>query len=173
MKKILMTLTVMLAVSAAYAQKMYVGGGIGLWNNHNEDETVFSISPEFGYGINERWSVGGQLNLDLHAVVGGPDITSFAIAPYARLTLYGNSIVRLFLEMGLGLSVSSERGSDADAGFEIGVKPGVAVNLNDHISFFSKVGFAGFRQDYRGDGNSGFGVGVSDEYISIGIQYTF
>ena len=173
MKKVLMTLMVMFAVVTAYAQEMYVAGGINFWSNHDAEVTNFSISPEFGYGLNEKWSVGGQLILDLTGGDGTRGTTAFAIAPYARYSYYENSIVRLFLDMGLGLSVNKMENSDADAGFELGVKPGIAIKLNDHFSFVSKVGFAGFRQDYRGNDNSGFGVGVSGEDISIGIEYAF
>ncbi len=176
MKKVLMTLMVMFAVVTAYAQEMYLAGGISLWSNHDSEVTTFSISPEFGYGLNEKWSVGGQLILDLRGgdgVVHGTTTTAFAIAPYARYSYYENSIVRLFLDMGFGLSVNKVKDADADAGFELGVKPGIAVKLNDNFSFVSRVGFAGFRQDYRGANNSGFGVGVSGEDISIGIEYSF
>ena len=172
MKKVLMTLFVMFAVVTAYAQEMYVGGGISLWRNHDAERTTFSISPEFGYGLNEKWSVGGQLILDVNGG-NGFSTTAFALAPYARFSYYENSIVRLFLDMGIGVSINKTKNSDADAGFELGVKPGIAVKLNDNFSFVSKVGFAGFRQDYRGANNSGFGVYADAEAISIGIEYAF
>lgn len=172
MKKVLMTLFVLFAVVTAYAQEMYVGGGISLWRNHDLEKTTFSISPEFGYGLNEKWSVGGQLILDVN---GGDGVssTAFALAPYARFSYYENDIVRLFLDMGFGVSINKQKHTDADAGFELGVKPGIAVKLNDNFSFVSKVGFAGFRQDYRGTSNSGFGVYADGEAISIGIEYAF
>lgn len=173
MKKVLMTLFVMFAVVTAYAQEMYVGGGIGLWRNHDLEVTSFSISPDFGYGLNEKWSVGGQLILDVAGGNGTTSATSFAIAPYARFSYYENKVVRLFLDMGLGLSVYKQKHSDSEAGFELGVKPGLAVKLNNHFSFITKVGFAGFRQDYRVSNNSGFGIYADGEDISIGIEYAF
>ena len=48
MKKVLMTLFVMFAVVTAYAQEMYIGGGISLWRNTDSERTSFSISPDFG-----------------------------------------------------------------------------------------------------------------------------
>lgn len=173
MKKVLMTLFVMFAVVTAYAQEMYVGGGIGLWRNHDLEVTSFSISPDFGYGLNEKWSVGGQLILDVTGGNGTTSATSFAIAPYARFSYYENKVVRLFLDMGVGLSVYKQKHSDSEAGFELGVKPGLAVKLNNHFSFITKVGFAGFRQDYRVSTNSGFGIYADGEDISIGIEYAF
>lgn len=169
MKKVLMTLFVMFAVVTAYAQEIYVGGGISLWRNTDLEKTSFAISPEVGCELSEKWAVGGQLVLDFVEDTS----TSFALAPYARFSYYENKVVRLFLDMGIGVSVYNPKHGDSTAGFELGVKPGISVKLNDHFSFVSRVGFAGFRQDYRGVGNSGFGVGVEGEDISIGIEYAF
>lgn len=181
MKKVLMTLLVMLAVVTAYAQEMYVGGGISLWRDTDAEISSFSISPDFGYELNERWAVGGQLVLDFNSETstvmanGYPrgKYTSFAIAPYARFSYYENSIVRLFLDMGFGISVNKPKNGSSVTGFEVGVKPGLAVKLNDNFSFVTKVGFAGFRDDYLNGGKSGFGVDVDGERISIGIEYAF
>ena len=71
------------------------------------------------------------------------------------------------------VSVYKQKHSDSEAGFELGVKPGLAVKLNNHFSFITKVGFAGFRQDYRVSNNSGFGIYADGEDISIGIEYAF
>ena len=122
--------------------------------------------------MNGKWAVGGQLILDV-AGGEGPSTTAFAIAPYARFSYYENDIVRLFLDMGFGVSVNKVAHSDADAGFELGVKPGLAVKLNDNFSFITKVGFAGFRDDYLYGRKDGFGVSVDGEAISIGIEYAF
>lgn len=102
------------------------------------------------------------------------DTNAFAFAPYARYSFYENKIVRLFLDMGFGFSTYKAKHADAVNGFEIGVKPGLALKLNDHFSFITKVGFAGYRDDYYRDmeGN-GFGVGLDMENISIGIDYEF
>ena len=53
---------------------------------------------------------------------------AFALAPYARYSFYENKIVRLFLDMGFGFSTQKAKHQDAVNGFEIGVKPGMAIN---------------------------------------------
>lgn len=83
-----------------------------------------------------------------------------------------NKIVRLFIDMGLGFSTSKAEHRDAVNGFEIGLKPGLAIKLNDSFSFITKVGFAGYRDDYF-RGSDGFGVTLDGENISIGIDYEF
>lgn len=74
--------------------------------------------------------------------------------------------------MGLGFSTSKVKHEDAKNGFEVGVKPGIAIKLNEHFSLISKVGFAGFRDDYF-RGEDGLGVTFEGENISIGIDYEF
>lgn len=172
MRKVLMTLVVLFAVATAYAQEMYIGGGISLWRNTDTEVTSFAISPDFGYELNKQWAIGGQLIFD-HKGNDDTSTTAFALAPYARFSYYENKIVRLFLDMGFGISINKTKHSDSTTGFELGVKPGLAVKLNKNFSFVTKVGFAGFRDDYRGEDASGFGLRVDGEDISIGIEYAF
>ena len=179
MKKILMIVVVMMAALSSYAQEMYLGGGISLWRDCDADVTSFSISPDFGYNLNERWAVGGEVVFShegTHYDVGdekvSSHINSFAIAPYARYSFYENKIVRLFIDMGMGFSTSKPKHGDSVNGFEIGLKPGLAIKLNDSCSFITKVGFAGYRDDYF-RGADGFGVTLDGENISIGIDYEF
>lgn len=180
MKKILMLVVVLMAALSSYAQEMYLGGGISLWRDCDADINTFSISPDFGYNLNERWAIGGELSYshkgttsydDEHAKISS-HLNSFAIAPYARYSFYENKIVRLFIDMGLGFSTSKAEHGDAVNGFEIGLKPGLAVKLNHSFSFITKVGFAGYRDDYF-KGSDGFGVTLEGENISIGIDYEF
>ena len=118
--------------------------------------------------------MGGELLLDFQGEGNTyAKKTSFAIAPYARYSCYENKIVRLFIDMGLGFSTTKVKHGDRENGFEIGLKPGLAIKLNDHFSLITKVGFAGYRDDYRTIAGKGFGVDVDGENISIGIDYEF
>ncbi len=175
MKKVLMTLVVMFAVMTAYAQEMYIGGGIALWHNHDADKTLFSITPEFGYEFNKKWAVGGRIGYS-HSVKEIEDydytINAFVFAPYARFSFYENKVVRLFLDMGMGVSSYKAKHHDSECGFELGIKPGLAVKLNNHFSLVAKVGFAGYRDDYY-YGEDGFGVALDGEDLSFGIEYAF
>lgn len=74
--------------------------------------------------------------------------------------------------MGMGFSTSKPKHGDSVNGFEIGLKPGLAIKLNDSFSFITKVGFVGYRDDYF-RGADGFGVTLDGENISIGIDYEF
>lgn len=172
MKKILLLVVVVMAALSATAQDMYLGGGISLWRNDDLDKTSFSISPDFGYNLNSRWAVGGAIGF-AHSYDEGESHNSFALAPYARFSFYENKIVRLFIDMGFGFSTTSVKNRDDNYnGFEIGVKPGVAIKLNDQFSIVTKVGFAGYRDDYY-VGENGLGVTLDGNDISLGLYYTF
>lgn len=174
MKKFLTLVVVLMAVLSVHAQEMYLGGGISLWHNDDADRTSFSISPDFGYCFNEKWAVGAELVYAHNSMEGAFEGSenAFALAPYARFSFYENKIVRLFLDMGMGVSIVKPEHHDSCTGVEIGLKPGMAIKLNDHFSFITKVGFAGYRHDYF-RGENGLGVALEGENISIGIDYEF
>lgn len=173
-KLFLLVVIVMAAISASAQEGVYLGGGISLWRNNDVDKASFSITPDVGYNLSEKWAVGVELAYAHNGNGYKVNSNAFALAPYARYSFYENKIVRLFLDMGFGFSTYKEKHVDAVNGFEIGVKPGLALKLNDHFSFITKVGFAGYRDDYYRDleGN-GFGVALDTENISIGIDYEF
>ena len=173
MKKMLLIVAVMMVSLAAQAQEMYLGGGISLWRNTDIDKTSFSITPDFGYVFNETWAFGGEVGYAHKTVGDNLSMNSFAIAPYARYSYFQNKVVRLFLDFGFGVSTSKVKHSESETGFEIGIKPGLAIKLDHHFSLVTKVGFAGYRDDFHGHAGEGFGVDLNGEHISFGIEYEF
>jgi len=175
MRKLFLLVVIVMATITASAQEgVYVGGGISLWRDNDADKTSFSITPDVGYNLSKQWAVGVELAYAHNGKEPKIDGNAFALAPYARYSFYENKIVRLFLDMGFGFSTYKEKHADSVNGFEIGVKPGLAVKLNDNFSFITKVGFAGYRDDYyRNMSGNGFGVALDGENISIGIEYEF
>ena len=60
--------------------------------------------------------------------------------------------------------------------FGIGFKPGVAVNLNEKLSFVAHVGFLGYENEkVKGDDKStnSFGLDLSGNNLSFGVYYNF
>lgn len=175
MKKVLMLVVVIMATLSVSAQDLYLGGGVSLWRNDDANTTSFSITPEIGVNLNSKWAIGGELGF-AHAKYSKDDLTvkstGFAIAPYARYSFYENKVVRLFVDMGMGFSTVKVKDGDSVNGFEIGLKPGLAIKLNNKFSLVSKLGFAGYRDDYY-KGDNGFGVTFDSENISLGVLYSF
>ena len=65
----------------------------------------------------------------------------------------------------------------------VGVKPGVAINLNRHFTFLAKVGFVGWKNE-RGTytdawgneaklNNQAWGASFDGNNLSFGVYYNF
>lgn len=185
MKKKIALLFVVCATMSVSAQ-VYVGGTAGLWRNNKDDLglTVFSVAPEVGYNLDEKWAVGAEVGYgyvkaqsEKLNVLHLEKLNVLHFSPYARYTCYETGIVRLFLDGGLGIaSVKVNGASDRENGFEIGVKPGVAIKLTDKFSLIAKVGFLGYRDDYAASeeyASQGFGFNLSGTDLKFGFQVNF
>lgn len=177
MRKIILSLMVMFAAISASAQ-VYVGGSLAWTHDDANDYNSFKLAPEIGYNLNESWAVAVELAY-IHGKfeANGTKVksNSFAIAPYARYIFFKKNIVRLFLDGGLGFSTEKVKKGDSENGFEIGIKPGIAINVTEHISLEAKYGFLGYRDKYAlaGYNASVSGLDFNPNSLSIGIKYEF
>ena len=185
MKKIMMTLAAV-AVAATMNAQVYLGGGIGLGTSSYDgnSETYFKIIPEIGYNLDENWAVGmtigyGESKTKIKNYTNGTTDTekvkTFAIAPYARYTFAKFDHVNLFVDGTVGYQYENFAGTKINT-FGIGFKPGVAVNLNDKLSFVAHVGFLGYENEkVKGDSKStnSFGLDLTGNNLSFGVYYNF
>ena len=197
MKKIVLSLALAVSALAANAQ-VYVGGDFSLWRNTEKsaNETNFTIAPEIGYTLDENSEIGIALGY-MHEYEGSAShngtstsLNAFAIAPYYRYNFLKTKNIDLFIEAGFGIATGKEKveyaagnattsvESDAANSYEIGLKPGVAVNLNSKLSFVAKAGFFGYRTTNdnattNAFGDNGFGVAASTNDLSFGFVYKF
>lgn len=171
MKKGLLVLVVLLATLAVKAQGVYVGGSFSIWRASTENSTSFMIAPEIGYNFNEKWALGAELGYS-HDYLKGAYINSLAVAPYIRWSYYQNDIVRLFLDGTAAIGFNKVKDSDTTKFGQIGLRPGIAVKLNDHFSFIAKYGFLGYQKNVRSNGDA-FGLQLTSEDLSIGFHYEF
>ena len=177
MKKIMLSLAMALVSVCASAQ-VYIGGTAGISSNKigdDDSKTAYKLIPEIGYQFNNKWDAGIEVGIQKGEVcklsrVG--DATTFTIAPYVRYTAVETKVVDLFFEGTIGYSSVSKGGGDS---YEVGIKPGLAVKLSDHVNFITKVGFLGYRgySPDHGDNWSTFGVDVDASNISFGAIYKF
>ena len=163
MKKLVFTLVVaFMAIISADAQ-VYVGGSFNLTN--------FSIAPEVGYNLNENWAIAAEIGYT-HFKSDENKANAFNFAPYARFSFFEKGIVRLFLDGGVGISTYKRESYDSVNGFEIGIKPGIALEICKNLTFVTKYGFAGYRDDYK-YANSTSGISLSSEDLTFGFHYEF
>lgn len=171
MKKGLLLVVVMVAAIAVKAQDMYVGGSLNVWRNSTDNTTSFKVAPEIGYNFNETWALGAELNYS-HDYTGGLSTNAFSVAPYIRWSYYQNDAVRLFLDGTAAIGFNKVKDGDTSKAGQVGLRPGIAVKLNDHFSFIAKYGFLGYRRNQGTMGDS-FGLKLTSEDLSIGFHYAF
>ena len=162
MKKFLTVMACVLFAFTAKAQ-LYVGGEIGFTRNSDADRTYVSIFPEVGYSINDSWAFGASIGF-LAENIGGIKTNLFQINPYARFSFLEIGDAKLFVDGGIGLGFPK----DGDAQISVGVYPGIAIPLSDHVSFVGHLG--GIDYDIT---NKVFGIGVTGNAFTAGVYYNF
>ena len=192
MKKLFLSLLVGAASLTASAQ-VYVGGEVGLWRNNDANHTSFSLKPQVGYELSNKWAIGGSIGFT-HDYYGTGKfdgetlhklkVNSFAIDPYARWSYAKFGPVRLFLDLGFGISATKTKkkaldvkyDDDALVSWRIGVAPGLSVAVAKNLDFVAHAGFLGYRESdggYSPYGEHGFGFEVSSYDLNFGLLYRF
>ena len=143
--------------------QVYVGGTLGFQSvsYDGNSATAFTIHPEIGYNLDDNWAVGIELGYSTsniaydNGVFDGKldkSVNTFAISPYARYTFVKLDKVNFFCD-GIVSYANTDTGNSKVNTFGIGFQPGVAVNLNDNVSFVAKLGQIGYssaKADYEG-----------------------
>ena len=167
-----MTLAAAVMAIGVNAQ-VYVGGGIGVSTRSGDgidDVTTYKFVPEVGYTFNDDWSAGIAFGWQ-GSNKGGAK--SFSVNPYARFTIFSGKVVSAFLDGGVEYQHQYNGGLDNDL-LGVGLKPGIAIKLNNKLSFVSHIGFIGYEQvkDNRSKNKvNSWGVDVDGNNIILGLYY--
>lgn len=134
MKKLLLTILAVAAISFTANAQLYVGGnvGFGVTASDGGSATAWELSPEVGYNFNDSIAAGVALTF-----AGSP--FSFSVDPYFRwyFAKAGNA---KFLADAI---LSAGKVSDAFI-WGLGVSPGIAFNINNRWSVVSHLAFIGY-----------------------------
>jgi hypothetical protein len=181
MKKFFMTL-VAVAMAVSVNAQGYFGGSIGVASVKNggaDAETTYKFVPEIGWNFNSEWAAGvafgyqkGACDLQYGSYGQDVDTEILSVNPYVRYTAWNTKYVNVFVDGGIGLASIKDVGTE----FNLGLRPGVAVNFNDKISFVAHVGFVGFDSfSPKGDGDSSnmVGVDLNGNNILFGLYFSF
>ena len=175
MKKILMTMVAALGLAISANAQVYVGGGFAVQghDNGNDTYTTYKFLPEVGYNLNDNWAVG--MVFGWSGATKGGDKT-VAVNPYARFTPVHTKFINLFVDGGFGYAHGyGNKDRDLDI-WSVGLRPGVAVNLSERLSFVSHVGFLGWEQAKNNVENTKgteYGFDLNGENISFSLYYNF
>lgn len=171
MKKIILALVVLLGLgtyaNAQEAGKYWVGGALSFSSTKekvsdvSETVTNYSVIPEFGYVLNDRLGIGLQIGFshresanygywDNNVSVLGDNVkmNGYTINPFVRYSFLKGSFGSLFFDGGVGYSHYKQKDSERkDTALEIGIRPGVAVNVSENIRLFGRFGFLGYQNN--------------------------
>lgn len=161
MKKVLLVLSLALVAFTAKAQ-FYVGGSLGL-QTFNGGSSV-NIAPELGYNLNDTMAIGSVLGWNNN----GGNGSEFVIAPYFRYFLADMGPARIFCDALLDLSILSLGGGNTVTTFGVGIAPGIAFPLEEHLSLVGRFGRLGYF-------NNGFCFQLFPSACgsSLGLYYAF
>ena len=168
MKKVFLTLALMLTTMVASAQ-WYVGGGIGFGKSEiaEVETTQFAFTPEAGYTIDENWTVGAALGVDWTK----DTYTQFSVNPYVRYTFFKVGNFSFFADGVVELgSVKPDEG-DSSFTWGIGVKPGIGYSFTEHFSIAGHLGWLGHR-DFD-DAGEATAITLNSSNLSFSLYYSF
>lgn len=184
MKKMMMTLAA-IAVAATMNAQGYIGGSLGFESASQDgnSETFFKIMPEVGYNLSDNLAVGivlgygeNKTSVKENGVKTTAKVKAFTVSPYARYTFAKFDKVNLFVDGSVAYTHTDYTGDKTNA-FSVGLKPGVAVNLNDKLSFVAHAGFLGYKNekaDHEGaKAFNTFGFDLDGSDLSFGFYYNF
>nr|WP_311144306.1 hypothetical protein [uncultured Porphyromonas sp.] len=155
------------------SKRFVVGGNFSFWHNDDNKTTAIALSPGVMYLLNEDLGFGANLSLQNLSRQGGNSVTYFLLRPFARYYFAHTNPLHFYLDGGLG--VSSGGGT---TGFEIGVRPGVSLELSSLVHLNILYGFAGYRNKFafsagEGTSSSGFGISLSPANLMFGFEFHF
>lgn len=160
------------APSYGDSKRFVVGGNFSFWHSDDNKTTAIALSPGVMYLLNEDLGFGANLSLQNRSQQGA-STTYFLLRPFARYYFAHTNPLHFYLEGGLG--VSSGGGT---TGFEIGVRPGMSLELSRLIHLNMYWGFLGYRNKFafsggEGTSSSGFGLSFSPANLLLGIEFHF
>lgn len=176
MKKVILAIVVALTSMAASAQ-VWMGGSLGLDFTKPEGGktiTSFTISPEVGYTLSDKWDIAIAINENLVAC-DGESANSISVEPYARYTFAKAGIASFFVDGGVAIgSVGYSNGEWLDESvmaYTIGFRPGVKLAVSEKVGLVAKLGFLGWQKVE--DSYSSFGLNVNNNALSFGMYWSF
>lgn len=184
-------------VSAQEVGKIWIGGSIAAYSAENKYGGAkssgfnFNLMPEIGYTMTENIGLGINLGYGQEKIqtatsadgilgVGGEtNLQKFTIAPFVRYTYLKSDMVGLFVDGTIGYTYGKDKDSDEKLNqYEIGFRPGVALNVSNKVAFTAKFGFLGYQHSKFDDGsgdekNNKYGLDLDLSNVRLGVNVFF
>ena len=153
MKKFFISAVLATAIVFSASAQFWVGGSVGFAsereNNADGDriwsESVFSISPEVGFSLNNRWDVGLGLGLINEGFRVGSDgdresASFFSVAPFVQYTFLEFGRIQLLCRASVGFGMLNDD-DWRETVFGINVTPFVHYVISDRFNLFAGLNF--------------------------------
>lgn len=180
----------LVAASLSANAQVYVGGGLSVHSYDNASDykkNTIEIIPEVGYNIDDKLAIGAEFGYSHTGFEGDVKSDMFKFEPYLRYTFAKWNNVSLFGEFTVGYqydkaSVEKEvAGQDVEVStktntWSVGVRPGVSVDVTNHLSFVTRFGWLGYKNSKVKDADKSqgdFGLDVTANKIQFGLVYNF
>lgn len=184
MKKLLLTLTVMLGLTigiSAQSGKVWLGGSTGFHTSKVKDGvklTNFNILPEAGYMLSDDWGIGmkiGYTHKEYEEMNSKVKSNGFTVNPFVRYSFLRGNIGGLFVDGGGGYSYHKIKSTNTKVhDLEIGFRPGVSINVSDRLALTGKFGFIGYQYEKFGNRKTNsFGFDFDLSQIQLGLNLVF
>lgn len=186
MKKLFLVIAItcvsLLTVAAQSPGKVWLGGSLGISSykpNGGDTYTNFLLLPEFGFVINEKISAGLSIGFQQYeysssSLVATNKMTGVTVAPFLRYSVLKGEIGNLFIDGGIGYSAYTEsKSDDRFVSLEIGLKPGVALNVSEKFRLTAKYGFLGFRNYSDSFEAHEYGLNLDLSNVLLGVNFIF
>lgn len=179
-----------------------LGGNYSNPNSSIKDRTImsFNVNPEIGYILTENIGIGLRVGYNYGRDVATYETTSngeisdktytrsYSVSPFVRTTFLKGSLGAFFVDAGGSIGYSKIKDAYRDSEYpayneeksskmnlyNLGISPGVAVNVLPNFSFIGKFGFLGYTHS-RGKGytSNNYGLSLDLDDITFGAVFTF
>lgn len=185
MKKLLLVFALVVGavtVSAQEVGSVWVGGSAGITTSKpkgGSSTTNYKFIPEVGYVLSDNLGVGVKLgyakDMQSFGKEGSLKVKTFNVNPFVRYTFLKGGIGSLFVDGGIGYANSDIEGADKKMNtYELGFRPGVAINVTEKVSVLGHFGFLGYKNDKWGDYKKDtFGLDLDMTQFTLGVNVFF
>ncbi len=185
MKKLLLVFALVVGavtVSAQEVGSVWVGGSAGITTSKpkgGSSTTNYKFIPEVGYVLSDNLGVGVKLgyakDMQSFGKEGSLKVKTFNVNPFVRYTFLKGGIGSLFVDGGIGYANSDIEGADKKMNtYELGFRPGVAINVTEKVSVLGHFGFLGYQHEKWGDAKTNtYGLDLDMTQFTLGVNVFF
>lgn len=171
MKKFFFMVILAVAATGASAQ-CYLGGTFqfGYADADGTSTTTFGVLPEFGYNITDVFAVGTEVVFNVSKTGEADAVYVWGVAPYVRANFARiGTHVKLFADAYLAYEWANQSDVSID-GFEVGLRPGINVALNERWSLIGKMTLLSYSR-FDDVNTTTFKLGPTS--VQLGVAYNF